>query len=107
MMENTIRTSGSGWNAMLQATVTEWRPQRFVCRTSRHRSATPLYMWHRRSPSSGVGPTSEAAEETWELKVYGTSFDELCLIMIGFDRGQRVPCIIAELMILLVPFIDL
>jgi hypothetical protein len=23
-----------------------------------------------------------------ELKVYGTFFDELCLIMIGFDRGQ-------------------
>ena len=26
-----------------------------------------------------------------ELKGYGTFFDELCLIMIGFDRGQRVP----------------
>jgi len=31
-----------------------------------------------------------------ELKVYacpigGTFFDELCLLMIGFDRGQRVP----------------
>ena len=25
-----------------------------------------------------------------ELKVSGTFFDELCLLMIGFDRGQRV-----------------
>ena len=25
-----------------------------------------------------------------ELKWYGTFFDELCVIMIGFDRGQRV-----------------
>ena len=27
-------------------------------------------------------------EKTEELKVYGTFFDELCLVMIGFDRGQ-------------------
>ena len=25
-----------------------------------------------------------------ELKGYGTFVDELCLIMTGFDRGQRV-----------------
>jgi hypothetical protein len=25
-----------------------------------------------------------------ELKRYSTFFDELCLLMIGFDRGQRV-----------------
>ena len=25
-----------------------------------------------------------------ELKVYGTFFDELCLLMTGFDRGQPV-----------------
>ncbi len=37
-----------------------------------------------------------------ELKVYacpigGTFFDELCLLMIGFDRGQRLPSITGEL----------
>ncbi len=26
-----------------------------------------------------------------ELKEYGIFFDELCLLMTGFDRGQRVP----------------
>ena len=40
--------------------------------------------------------------ETGELQVYacrigGTFFDELCLIMIGFDRGQRVGLITVEL----------
>jgi len=34
---------------------------------------------------------------TRELKGYGTFSDESCLIMIGFDRGQRMPSITAEL----------
>jgi hypothetical protein len=33
-------------------------------------------------------------KDTWqmdrELKGHGTFFDELCLLMIGFDRGQRL-----------------
>ena len=32
-----------------------------------------------------------------ELKGYGTFFDELCLIMTGFDRGKRLGGITAEL----------
>ncbi len=30
-----------------------------------------------------------------EFKVYGTFLDELCLLMIGFDRGQRIPKILS------------
>ncbi len=33
----------------------------------------------------------QLAESRRELKVSGTFFDELCLMMTGLDRGPRVP----------------
>ncbi len=58
----------------------------------------------RRHPIPGKsGDTLLISPSHWrELKSYGTFFDEFCLLMIGFDRGQRTFQLIIEYWLLII-----
>lgn len=47
-------------------------------------------------PKGLLAMTAGVGIVAMELKGYGTFFDELCLVMIGFDRGQRTFQLIIE-----------
>jgi len=66
---------------------------------------THLYTWRQGIYYLGLNNTWPVPSQTehttflefrWELKVYVTFFDELCLIMTGFDRGQPAFQLIIE-----------
>jgi len=46
--------------------------------------------YHRRFIQRKINYNRKVPKNLGELKVYGTFFDALCLLMIGFDRGQRL-----------------